>query len=168
MTLRIAALDPGASPTLAFLSPDNTLSFAEGDALAGKTATGKTRPIPALCRAALFGFTGGNLPDLLVIEDVRGMPGDSRGSGEVLTYCVGLVEGIATGLEVRVRRVTPVVWKRWAGLLKADKDASRRAACDLFIAQAGLFSRKKDEHRAEAALMAMWGAAQLSAERRAA
>ena len=159
MTLRIAALDPGASPTLAFLTPDNALSFAEGDTLAGKTATGKTRPVPALCRAALFGFAGGNLPDLLVIEDTRGMPGDTRGSGELLTYCVGLFEGLATALEVRVRRVQPVTWKRHHGLIKADKDASRRAACGLFIAQAGLFARKKDEHRAEAALMAMWGAA---------
>ena len=158
MTLTIAALDPGASPTLAFLSPDNALRFAEGDELSGKTATGKTRPIEVLCMHALLPVTGWSKPDLLVIEDARGMPGDSRGSGETLVACVWLFRGLAAALGIPVRMVQPVQWKRWAGLIRADKDASRRVACEMFPAQAPMFSRKKDEHRAEAALMTLYGA----------
>jgi len=154
----IAAVDPGASPTIAYLSHDNVVWFVEGDALAGKTKTGKTRPIPQLCREGLQSGPGGTRPDLLVIEDARGMPGDNRGSGEVLTYCVGLFEGMAAMADIRVVKVQPVVWKRHHGLIRADKDASRRAACELLPAQALLFARKKDEHRAEAALMCLWGA----------
>ena len=58
-----------------------------------------------------------------------------------------------------VRYVIPRVWKGYFGL-SSDKEQSRLKAIALFPDCANLFSRKKDEGRAEAALIALWEAVQ--------
>ena len=50
---------------------------------------------------------------------------------------------------------SPSRWKRYYGLNR-DGEASRRRALGLFPASAASFARKKDHHRAEAALLARW------------
>jgi Holliday junction resolvasome RuvABC endonuclease subunit len=52
--------------------------------------------------------------------------------------------------------VTPSTWKRSMNLPK-DKDAARRLAVQWFPKQAERLKRKKDEHRAEALLIALYG-----------
>jgi crossover junction endodeoxyribonuclease RuvC len=51
------------------------------------------------------------------------------------------------------------VWKRALGV-KGDKDVSRQRASALLPRHSGLWLRKKDDGRAEAALIAYYGAAQ--------
>ena len=162
MTLRIAALDPGASPTLAFLD-GGSVRIVEGDDLAGKGANGRVQPIDRLCYHALFAFPGHNTPDLLVIEDVWGFSG--KFAAAAVCRCVGLFRGLATALDIRFTMARPDDWQKWAGVYgakgangKKDKGAARRAAAARFPAQAALFKRVKDHNRADAALMAMWGA----------
>lgn len=55
-----------------------------------------------------------------------------------------------------VRDVTPPVWKKYFGL-KSDKGLSRGLAIQRFPRQAALFKRVKDDGRAEAALIALYG-----------
>lgn len=152
----IAAVDPGASPTLVTLNAAGELTVADGAELAGMTKNGKTRPIPELCRDALWPDRRLPPPDLVVIEDVAGQPGDSRVAIAVLSNCVGMFIGICVGLGIRYQLVPPSTWKTWAGLRGAPKAASRAAACKRFPAHAALFRLVKHEHRAEAALMAAW------------
>ena len=57
---------------------------------------------------------------------------------------------------VSTMEVSPADWKKHFGL-NTDKDASRAYASGVFPDQAGLWSRKKDDGRAEAALIAYYG-----------
>jgi crossover junction endodeoxyribonuclease RuvC len=70
---------------------------------------------------------------------------------------VGLVRGVLAMAQVPRCYVTPVEWKK-SFRLGRDKQESRRRALDWFPRQAHLFGRVKDEGRAEAALLALFGA----------
>jgi crossover junction endodeoxyribonuclease RuvC len=69
----------------------------------------------------------------------------------------GVIEGVLAAAGVRCQFLTPPAWKRAVGLPPGrDKDASRAAAIQRWPA-AELFSRKKDDGVAEAALIAIAG-----------
>lgn len=57
---------------------------------------------------------------------------------------------------VPTSEVPPAAWKKHLGL-SGDKDASRAQAAMVFPDQAHLWARKKDDGRAEAALIAYYG-----------
>jgi hypothetical protein len=66
------------------------------------------------------------------------------------------VLGVLAAAGVRCQFLTPACWKRAVGLPPGrDKDASRAAAIQRWPAKAELFSRKKDDGVAEAALIAI-------------
>lgn len=54
--------------------------------------------------------------------------------------------------------VTPQTWKKHFGLIKKPKDAARELALKRFPEYSRLFARKKDIGRADAALIALFGA----------
>lgn len=57
---------------------------------------------------------------------------------------------------VPTNEIPPAAWKKTFGL-STDKDASRAYAASVFPDQAHLWTRKKDDGRAEAALIAYYG-----------
>ncbi|WP_292531391.1 hypothetical protein [Methylocystis sp.] len=61
--------------------------------------------------------------------------------------------------------LTPCAWKRAVGIPpgKENKDSARSVAISRWPSQAGLFARKCDCDRAEAALIAVAGIAKLNA-----
>jgi crossover junction endodeoxyribonuclease RuvC len=69
---------------------------------------------------------------------------------------LGVVEGVLAALNVPVTYVAPATWTKALGKA-AGKDASRQRAIELFPAMSEHFKRVKDDGRAEAALIAMWG-----------
>lgn len=94
-------------------------------------------------------------PDVVVVEQVGGIVGQSAPAAFNFGRAAGAVEYAAKALGIRVELVPPLTWKR--GLkLNLGKDAARALACRLWPASAGLFARKKDDGRAEAALIAEW------------
>lgn len=95
--------------------------------------------------------------EILVIEQVNGMPGQSGPAAFTFGYGVGVVTGVALTIGLKIERVAPASWKSALGLKTADKDSAREKAAETFPASAGLFARKKDDGRAEAALIAWWG-----------
>jgi crossover junction endodeoxyribonuclease RuvC len=70
----------------------------------------------------------------------------------------GIAEGVVGALGLRLVRVTPDTWKRRARLTGKDKDAARALAIDLFPEVAADLSRKRDGGRADALLLALFGA----------
>lgn len=62
------------------------------------------------------------------------------------------------------RFVMPASWKRFYGLRGPDKEASRMLALELWPRMAELLKRKMDEGRAEAMLIARYGAKLADAE----
>jgi crossover junction endodeoxyribonuclease RuvC len=92
---------------------------------------------------------------IVAIERVASRPG--QGVAGVFRFGVsyGIVVGVVGALGHRTLHPTPSKWKADMGL-NADKERSRKAAIDRWPKRAEFFARKKDDGRAEAALLALW------------
>jgi crossover junction endodeoxyribonuclease RuvC len=91
-----------------------------------------------------------------VVERVGPAPGAGVSSMFRFGYGAGVIEGVLAGLGVKVVLVAPVVWKP-AMRLGSDKDRARAEAQRLFPGHAGQFVRVRDDGRAEAALLGLYG-----------
>jgi crossover junction endodeoxyribonuclease RuvC len=92
-----------------------------------------------------------------VIEQVGTMPGQGVTSAFNFGFTTGCIHGIIAACGIEVRTVPPQVWKRKYGLLGQNKDASRGEASRRFPEFTHLWSLKKHDGRAEAALLALYG-----------
>lgn len=149
-------IDPGQSGAIASIGADGALLAVEDMPMVlvrvGKTD--RARVSASLLRD-LLAIDAGDIT-MVVIEKVGGMTGQSASAAFTFGYGCGMVEGVIAGLNLPMVPVTPQAWKRSAGIAK-DKGAAREAAMRLWPAQAKLFARKKDDGRAEAALIARHG-----------
>jgi crossover junction endodeoxyribonuclease RuvC len=66
---------------------------------------------------------------------------------------VGVIEGVLAGMQIPLTYYTPQQWQK-AAAVRGGKDGSRARAAELFPAYASMFTRAKDDGRADAALMA--------------
>lgn len=99
-----------------------------------------------------------NAPDLAVLEDVFGRPNQS--GGVTFGKIGGALEAFLIALELRRHLVPPQTWTRAFKIpsKKTLPDASRLAASRLFPSFAHLWPRKQDHDKAEAVLLAWYGA----------
>ena len=83
-------------------------------------------------------------------------------NGSIASYSLGLNSGIVIGvvqaMGFALERVRPDAWKLAMGLRGKPKSASRGMATELLPSFADQFRRVKDDGRAEAALIARYGA----------
>ena len=89
-----------------------------------------------------------------VLEKGIAMPRQASTTTYLMGRGGGLWEGILAAYSIPFDLVPPSAWKKSMGLTGQDKDASRALASQLFPAQSQWFARKKDDGRAEAALLA--------------
>ncbi len=99
--------------------------------------------------------------DSCVIERAQAMP--KQGVSSVFNYGrgYGCYLGILAALQIKHDRITPQEWKK-ALRVPSDKDAARARASELLPRHANLWMRKKDHGRAEAALLAYFGASKVA------
>jgi Holliday junction resolvasome RuvABC endonuclease subunit len=142
MTIAYLGIDPGATGAIALVIHTGELWWVED------------MPDP-LHGAAIEVLLRNEGPFSAAVEDVHSMPQQGVSS----TFRFGMNHGIVLGalgaLHVPYQLVTPNRWKK-AQRVTADKDTSRMRACELWPAHADKFKRKKDNGRAEAALIAHW------------
>jgi crossover junction endodeoxyribonuclease RuvC len=91
-----------------------------------------------------------------LVERVGPAPGAGVSSMFRFGYGAGAIEGVLAGLGIEVVLVAPTVWKP-AMRLGSDKGRARAEAQRLFPALASLFDRVRDDGRAEAALLGLYG-----------
>ena len=103
------------------------------------------------------------LPDLdhCFIERVGAMPRQGTASMFKFGYVCGGLRGIIAAKRIPVTMVTPPKWKKVMGIAGGSKDTARERACELFPDASCMFSRVKDDGRAEASLIALYGLWQL-------
>ena len=93
--------------------------------------------------------------NMVVLEKLSTRPGESPIAA--LSYGIGFGQmiGVLVALERPYTTVTP---QEWTKVLRvgADKDLHRLVAMQNFPHAADLFKRKKDDGRADAALIAYW------------
>ncbi len=102
-------------------------------------------------------ITSAGAVDFAVIERVFSSPQMGVTSAFTFGESLGVIRGVLGGLQIPTTFVLPRKWKAHFTLLRADKNASRAKAIELFPRAAKNFARVKDEGRAEAALIALWG-----------
>lgn len=90
------------------------------------------------------------------IEKVGARPTDGGTTAFRFGESSGLVKGVLEALGIPYTRAIPAVWKRHFNLLKTEKDVSRQLAITLFPRAAVELTRKKDNGRADALLIARW------------
>lgn len=150
----ILGVDPGSSGCLVVLTPDfgyvahlhmplikvGTKSRVNGAALA---AWLRAMPI-----------------EHAYIELVGAMGGKGKqGASSMFSFghAAGVVEGIIAALDIPITLVKPEVWKKRAGLIGQDKDASRTRAIQLYPQLRALDLKAKGQALADAMLIARYG-----------
>lgn len=93
---------------------------------------------------------------LCTMEWPNAMPRQGTASSHTFGLVTGQLHGVISAHFIPVTRIQPFAWKRIHGL-GANKDDARKLATKLFPASAHLWARKKDDGRAEAAILARHG-----------
>ena len=143
----IMGIDPGISGAVAFYFPDQRAGISAYDVpIVGKEINA----------SALFDLIHQYAPDLAVIEIVHSMPKQGVASSFNFGMSYGIAKGVVGSLHIPTINVAPTKWKKHFGLT-ADKEQARALAISTWPFSEH-FRRKKDNGRAEAALLALYGA----------
>ena len=90
----------------------------------------------------------------VVIEQVSAMPGQGVTSMFNFGQSFGVLKGICSAMQLSMQFVRPAKWKKYFGLIKTEKDASRTKVIEIFPYISSELSRKKDSNKADAVLIA--------------
>lgn len=153
----ILGVDPGASGAISFYYPEAPELITVEDM---PVVDGSTDVTTLAQRIAMM------TPDVAFVEQVGSMPGQGVASTFKFGASYGAALGIIAALKIPLHLVRPQKWKKHFGL-SSDKERSRALGLRLWPST-DLFARKKDEGRAEAALIARYGAHILNLEKVAA
>ena len=90
----------------------------------------------------------------VVIEQVSAMPGQGVTSMFNFGQSYGILKGICSAMRLSMYFVRPAKWKKYFNLINSEKDASRTRAIEIFPYFSTQLSKKKDNNKADAILIA--------------
>jgi crossover junction endodeoxyribonuclease RuvC len=155
--MMILGVDPGIHGGLAVVDTNNGGTPRLVDAIdipvVGVGAKERVDPL------AFRDWLRKHAPQHAYIERAQAMPKQGSSSGFKFGRATGALETAIVCCEIPMTIVEPTAWKKFHGLRGGDKETSRQKALQLFPAAHALLARKKDHGRAEAALIALFGAA---------
>lgn len=152
----VLAFDPGLTGAIAVLDEDRVLRLEDMPVVVERRKLVDAPALAELVREAIATADACGCRLHAAVEAVATRPGEGAVGAFGFGRALGIVEGVLGALQVRTSRVSPQTWKRHAGLVGAEKDASRAAALRLYPECAALLRRKKDHGRADAVLMGRW------------
>ena len=138
--------DPGLSGAISFYYPEHQMQIACYDMPVD------TNGVDAY---ALAKIVRQFMPDVAFVERVHSMPKQGVSSTFTFGEAYGTAKGVFAAIGIQIKLVSPRVWKGEFELSK-DKNESLEMARMLWP-DCAHFTRKKDNGRAEAALLAMYG-----------
>ena len=151
----VIGIDPGAKGAIAILTDTGSLvevwDMPTLEIKVGKAT--KTRISPEVLAEELRNWDSVRAA---YMEAVSSSPQMGVSSAFAFGEGFGVVKGVLAALGVPLVLVPPAKWKRDMGL-NQSKDGSRAKAIAKWPSHAGEFKRVKDDGRAEAALIALWG-----------
>ena len=148
-------VDPGLSGALAFYDPiRNNLVVHDMPTVAVKVAGKKKRTIDLHALANLVDHLG-DLTISAIIEEVGAMPKQGVTSSFNFGFNAACAQMAIVSKGIKLSLVRPAVWKREMHLSR-DKESSRVEASRLMPKHATKWPLKKDDGRAEAALLAYY------------
>ena len=149
-------IDPGLNGAIAFFDiAKGHLSVIDMPVVEMLRGGKKKREVSAQMLAQIIRLA--ERPCTAMFERVNAMPGQGVTSVFSFGRSSGIVEGVLAALAIPMHIITPQVWQK-AASVRGGKDGALQRATELFPAYAGLFARKKDDGRADAACMAWYAA----------
>ena len=92
----------------------------------------------------------------VIVEQVSAMPGQGVTSMFNFGQTFGSIKGICAALGLPIFYVRPAKWKKHFNLINSEKDASRTKVIEMFPKISNKLSRKKDNNKADAILIAQY------------
>lgn len=149
----IVGVDPGISGSIAFLN--EKLQFLAAVPMP-VMAYGKHQQVNGAAVAKIFKFWSGKADSVMVyMEQPQPIKGQGITSSCNFMMGFGVLQGVLAALGIPYKLVRPQEWKKQAGLIRQPKDMSRTLAQKLYPEVS--LSKKKDIHKAEAILIAVYG-----------
>lgn len=156
----VVGVDPGLSGAVALYATGGSLLWVNDMPTFSLSRSGKSKR--EIDTAALARMIGHQEVAHAFIEQAGSRPGQNVSGVFASGKNYGIVIGILAALHVPTTFVHPRVWKKGLGV-PADKDGARSRASQLLPAHAALWARVKDDGRAEASLIALFGARAMNA-----
>lgn len=157
--MKIIGIDVGLGGCIAFMSPDDFI-LTDMPVLELEKNGKKRRRIDT---ARLVNVLKDLAPDHAYIELVNALPTNGAAHSFTFGFGAGVVEGVVAALGIPFTMVSPMKWKKEMGC-PADKDGARHRASQLLPQHAHNWSLKKHNDRAEASIIALWGARQSASQ----
>lgn len=147
-------IDPGLSGAIAFFNvTSGTLDVIDMPTVEVIRNKKKKREVSAVLLANEIRKAG--QISMTFVERVNAMPGQGVSSVFSFGKSSGIIEGVLATLALPYTIEPPQTWQK-AVNVRDGKDGARLRASELFPKYADFFSRKKDDGRADAALMAWY------------
>ncbi len=151
----IIGIDPGISGSICFFENGKILDVLEMPTMTDGKKNKKQvngAQIYNEISTKIRGIEKQNLK--VIIEQVSAMPGQGVTSMFNFGQSFGILKGICSAMQLPMYFVRPTKWKKYFGLIKSEKDASRTKAIEMFPYFSSQLSKKKDSNKADAILIA--------------
>ena len=153
----IVGIDPGIAGAICFFSNGKVIDVIDMPTMAEGKKNKKQvngRQIFNEIKSIKNQFTNQNIS--VVVEHVSAMPGQGVTSMFNFGQSFGVIKGICSAMELPIFYVRPAKWKKHFNLINSEKDASRTKAIEMFPRISNKLSRKKDNNKADAILIAQY------------
>jgi len=151
----IIGIDPGISGAICFFEDGQVKEIIDMPVMADGKKNKRQINGPQIYNEILQRINKFQKKDItVVIEQVSAMPGQGVTSMFNFGQSFGVLKGICSAMQLSMYFIRPAKWKKYFGLIKTEKDASRTKVIEIFPYISSELSRKKDSNKADAVLIA--------------
>ena len=151
----IIGIDPGISGAICFFENGHVKEIINMPVMAEGKKNKRQINGPQTYNEILKRINNYQKKDItVVIEQVSAMPGQGVTSMFNFGQSFGVIKGICSAMQLSMFFIRPAKWKKYFGLIKTEKDASRTKVIEIFPYISSELSRKKDSNKADAVLIA--------------
>ena len=151
----IIGIDPGISGAICFFEDGQVKEIIDMPVMADGKKNKRQINGPQVYNEILKRINRFQKKDIIVvIEQVSAMPGQGVTSMFNFGQSFGVLKGICSAMQLSMFFIRPAKWKKYFGLIKTEKDASRTKVIEIFPYISSQLSRKKDSNKADAVLIA--------------
>ena len=151
----IIGIDPGISGSICFLKDGKILDVVEMPTMTeGKKNKRQVNGSQIYNEIFKRVDKKENQEIRVVIEQVSAMPGQGVTSMFNFGQPFGILKGLCSAMQLPMYFVRPAKWKKYFNLINSEKDASRTRAIEIFPYFSPQLSKKKDNNKADAILIA--------------
>ena len=151
----IIAIDPGITGSICFFENGKIIDLVEMPNMAEGKKNKKQVNGAQIYKEIFLRTKDLEKKDIkVVIEQVSAMPGQGVTSMFNFGQSFGVLKGICSAMQLPMYFVRPAKWKKYFNLINSEKDASRTKAIQIFPYISVQLSKKKDNNKADAILIA--------------